>query len=401
MRVLFVDDDQKLLRGLRRMLSSKCCAWDMDFASSGCDALDMMSKQEFDIIVADMRMPGMDGAELLGVVQQRHPGTVRIVLSGHSERDYIMKAVRPAHQFLSKPCSEDELIDVIERAFRLRSIFTDAQIRDTVTRLDTLPALPEICNQLQAELDKEDSSLAGIGEIVARDVGLAANILKLVNSSFFGLKRAVQTPAQAVTYLGIDVLRGLILFEGLFSPLDKSMLREMSFDQLWRHSLITARFAKAIARSEARERSLCDQAFVGALLHDVGKLVLAQSLSKEYGQALALSRQNNVPILEAEQEVLGVTHAHIGGYLLGLWGFAPEVVLSVVNHNTPSTEEDTPVILPYVHAANALEHELVKINDGYAPHPMNEQFLIAKGLSEKKELWRELCGEILENGEES
>jgi len=400
-RILFVDDDKKLLRGMRRMLMSKRCGWEMDFAPGGPAALDMLAARDFDIIIADMRMPGMDGAELLGIVQQKHPGVVRIVLSGHSDRDYIMKAVRPAHQFLSKPCSEDELIEVIERAFSLRSIFTDTAIRDTVTRLDTLPTLPQIYNELQAELDKEESSLVSIGEIVSRDVGLTADILKLVNSSFFGLKHEVQTPVQAVTYLGLDVLRGLILFDGLFTPLDEVRLRQMSFDQLWRHSLVTARFAKAIARSEGNKRSVSDQCFVSALLHDVGKLVLAQGLTERYEAVLTAAREGNMPILEAERDILGVSHAQIGGYLLGLWGFSPDVVLSVVNHNMPSETGDLPPIVPYVHAANALEHELITINDGYAPHPMDEAFLATQGMSGRTEAWRQTCEELLHNGEGS
>ena len=173
----------------------------------------------------------------------------------------------------------------------------------------------------------------------------------------------------------------------------------MSFEMLWQHSLVTARFAKALAESEEQGRDESEKCFVGALLHDVGKLVMVQSLEKEYGDVLALARQRNVPILEAEREVLGVTHAQIGGYLLGLWGFDPEVVLSVVGHNVPAETRDAPSFLPYVHAANALEHELVRINDDYAPHPMDEQYLAAKGLSDRMDVWRQLCGGLLEDGE--
>lgn len=397
MRILFVDDEPALLRGVERMLYDRQGEWRMVFAESGEKALEIMDREEFDVIVADMRMPGMDGAELLREVRKRRPGVVRIVLSGHSDRDIVMRAVRPAHQFLSKPCKGEELVRTIQQAFDLRLIFTDPMIREVITRIDTLPVMPAVHAQLMDALKDESRSLADLGEIVSRDVGLASGVLKIVNSSFFGLRQGVSTPAQAVIYLGVDILRALILYNGVFSTLNPARRLPFSLESLWAHSLRTARFAAGIAGREKAEKKQADQCFVAGLLHDVGKLVLIEGLGSEYGEAVALSRERNMPIVEAEKERLGVTHAEVGGYLLGLWGFAPGLVNIVASHHEPGREPLRPLgALAYVHAANVLEHELVVLHSGYAPRAVDQEFSVGAGFAEKLGEWREFCAGMLQ-----
>ncbi|WP_054650256.1 response regulator [Salidesulfovibrio brasiliensis] len=128
-RVLFVDDEKNVLNGLRRMLRSIRDEWEMDFAPGGAEALELVGKKEYDLVVSDMRMPGMDGAELLTKVQELSPETVRIVLSGHSEQNMVMKSVKPAHQFLSKPCSSEQLLQTLKEAYRLRRLLNNPRIK--------------------------------------------------------------------------------------------------------------------------------------------------------------------------------------------------------------------------------------------------------------------------------
>lgn len=102
-KVLFVDDEHNILSGLKRMLRSQRNEWDMEFADSGQAALEIMANAPFDAVITDMRMPGMDGAQLLEQVKSLYPETVRFVLSGHSEQELVMRSVGPSHQYLSKP----------------------------------------------------------------------------------------------------------------------------------------------------------------------------------------------------------------------------------------------------------------------------------------------------------
>ena len=140
--IIFVDDDENILRGLRRMLKSMSAEWGMAYASSGQEALALMSRQPFDVIVSDMRMPQMDGVELLLKVKTLFPETVRIILSGYSEKESILRTVGPAHQYLAKPCSSDELIQTINRTINLRRFIELRKVRAIVAGLSSLPTPP-------------------------------------------------------------------------------------------------------------------------------------------------------------------------------------------------------------------------------------------------------------------
>ena len=118
--LLFVDDEPKVLQGLQRQLHPMRNEWNMNFVDGGQKALDFMAANPVDVIISDMVMPGMDGSQLLAEVTKRHSNTVRIVLSGHAEREAVLRLIGPVHQYLSKPCDADELRNAIARAFSHR-----------------------------------------------------------------------------------------------------------------------------------------------------------------------------------------------------------------------------------------------------------------------------------------
>src|SRR5271168_4540910 len=118
-RILFVDDDKFALNGMDRSLRSMRDEWEMEFVGGGNQALLRMDEAAFDVIVSDMRMPGMNGAELLNEVMKRHPKTVRLILSGYADHDLIMKCVGSTHQYLAKPCDAKTLKMTVQRAAHL------------------------------------------------------------------------------------------------------------------------------------------------------------------------------------------------------------------------------------------------------------------------------------------
>lgn len=186
--ILFVDDESNVLDGLRRMLRPMRRDWSMNFVDSGEAALEHISHEGCDVIVSDMRMPGMDGVELLGTVGQECPKAVRIALSGHAEMEMLLESVCAAHQYLAKPCDDETLKATIERACALRDLLSDERLTGLVTQLDSLPSLPTLYTEVTEELARSDSSLARAGEIIGKDVAMSAKVLQLVNSAFFGLR---------------------------------------------------------------------------------------------------------------------------------------------------------------------------------------------------------------------
>src|SRR5579859_4207949 len=124
-RVLFVDDERRILEGLQRMLRHYRKQWEMTFANSGAEALSILAGGRYDVIVSDMRMPGMDGAQLLETVRKLYPGMIRIVLSGHTDMEAAIRAVPVAHQFLAKPCDPDKLQAAIDPSNEADPMVTD------------------------------------------------------------------------------------------------------------------------------------------------------------------------------------------------------------------------------------------------------------------------------------
>ena len=355
-RILFVDDEIKILEGLQRMLRPFRKQWDMTFTSCASEALAILAASDYDVIVSDVRMPCMDGAELLESVRERHPGMIRIVLSGTFEMEAAMRAVPVAHQFLSKPCDPEKLQAVIESCFEGGSMVVDSATRRLVAAIGELPAMPGTYAALVRALDDPEASLDQIGAIVESDVAVAAKVLQLVNSAFFGLTHEVATIPMAVGYLGFDVLKQLVVTVELFRTFAcERRVAGFSVEEIQRHSRCVA----AIAAGFPLPRQQVAATSVAALLHDIGKLVLAVRLPEPFERALEASLRENRPLYVLEEEMTGTSHAEIGAYLLGLWGLPPAVVAAVSRHHRPirATADQTMDVSLAVYIADMLEHE--------------------------------------------
>jgi len=395
-RILFVDDEPKVLHGLRRMLRGMRDEWEMAFAESGAEALEILSRDSYDVVVSDMRMPKMDGAQLLSEIRDRYPKMVRIVLSGHSDKEMILKSVRPAHQYLSKPCDSQTLKSTVKRACTLRDLLSQEALTELVSQMEVLPSLPSLYSELMDAIQSPDSSMEQIGGIISRDLAMTTKVLQLVNSAFFGVPRHISDPAQAVNLLGIETVKALVLTVGVFSAFIKQAPNRFHLDRLWNHSIQTGAYAREIAQSENTDKYFIDDAFMGGLLHDVGKLVLATSVPDDYGRTLELTRRQSMSEWEAETRILKATHAEVGAYLLGLWGIPDSIVEAIAFHHQPERcPVDSLSPLAVVYVANLLEHELEASKE--APGngaQLHETYLQKLGLMDRGPAWQEVCSRI-------
>jgi len=396
-RIIFVDDEPNVLAGIQRMLRQQRGQWNMAFATGGDAALAEMSKQHFDVIVTDMRMPGMDGATLLKTVKERDPRVVRIILSGFSELEAVLRSVPVAHQFLTKPCDADILRDTIERACCLQTILSDEALRRLVGGVQGLPSIPHVYSKLVTALENPDASLRDVAAIVETDVGLCARILQLVNSSFFGLGRKISNLQSAVSYLGINTIKNLSLSVDVFRTL-KEFPRRLCrrVEILQDHALLSS----AIARRIVEDKPLADEVFVASLLHDVGQLVLITRIGERYAEIQDEAQKRHKPIYEIENEQYGTTHAEVGAYLLGIWGLPYPVVEAVAYHHHPgrvnSRKFDT---VAAVHVADYLTHrwEGAQMADGYDPTLLLDRDLVASlGIADRLPEWEKLVDSMTE-----
>lgn len=329
LEVLFVDDESRVLDGLRRMLSTERGRWNLHFATSGADALELLAKQRVDVVVTDMRMPGMDGAALLTEVSSRHPETVRVVLSGHADSEAALRAMTAAHQYLSKPCDRAALVGVVERALALRSQMGNAHLRDVLHRVGTLPPVPQTYALILRILNEPDCSLEQIQDVVRRDSMLAGKVLHLANSSYFGRSGTMSNLAAAVGLLGTRMLRNLVLTAEMARDLgDIPADVELTVEALQEHSISVAEIASRLEPGAL----WCEDAYLAGLLHDMGLLVMAARLPDEYRQIEAHCRRTGEPRVEVERRVIGCHHGEVGAYLFRLWGLPATIVDAVSAH---------------------------------------------------------------------
>ncbi len=350
-RVLFVDDEDRVLSGLRRMLRPYRADWDMSFVDSASAALDELAARAFDVIVSDVRMPGMDGVDLLERVSEKWPDVIRIILSGHANEDSTRRATGVAHQYLAKPCSADQLRETVQRSAGIRARLADPDLIRAVAATKTLPSAPTLYHELTQELRSEDPSLQRVSDIVARDPAMTAKILQMVNSAFFGLRRHVTDVHQAVTLLGTDTIASLALSVHVFATANVPAGLVGHTEALRARSLSVASTAKALMADADVDPAVSDEAFLAGLLHDCGKLVLITNFSDVYGPMADSGADCTV-----EAARFGVDHAAIGAHLLGLWGLPDTIVEAVAYHHEPMKSPSRSLSpLTVVHAAAALE----------------------------------------------
>jgi HD-like signal output (HDOD) protein len=331
-RILFVDDESKILDGLQRMLRPDRKRWEMEFAVGGEAALKACDNARFDVVISDMRMPGMDGATLLGHIRDQYPGTARIILSGYSEITAATRAVHVAHRFLAKPCNASELQATIERVCTLQDVLCTPEIRQVIGTVGTLPSLSSTYTALTQALGRPDTSIDTVAEILSHDVAMSAKVLQLVNSAFFGLAQTVTSLQSAASYLGMETIKNLALVSEAFKVfVPHSCIPQSEFEAIQIQAQMTAAIA-VVLPADAKTREIT---VLAALLHDVGRLVLASKMPDRFCSVIALTKARGCEPFEAEEVLLGTSHAEIGAYLLGLWGLPNLAVEAIAHHHHP------------------------------------------------------------------
>ena len=386
-RLLFVDDETMVLGGLRRALHGLRAEWEMHFVEGAEAALKILDEMPFDVVVSDMRMPKMDGAQLLEQVKVRHPDVIRMVLSGQSSRAAVLRSLAPAHQFLSKPCDPQELINRLAQALAMRDLLSNETLKTVVSRMRSVPSLPVIYDELMNALRKEDPPIAQIETIIAKDVGMAAKILQLANSAFIGSRGRISNLLQAVSMIGTETVRTLVLSVHVFSHFDNNSEIAPVLPALWQHSVASAALAQRIAVAERASKGVIDESFTAGLLHDIGKVVLLAEMPHQY---LPVLQKNSGEVSAFELQQLGCTHAQIGAYLISIWGLPVPLVRAIAFHHCPAEAGETQFSsLTAVHAADA-------ITSATDPSPLNHdgefdmKYLEQIGLSHRQDVWRTL-----------
>jgi HD-like signal output (HDOD) protein/CheY-like chemotaxis protein len=318
-RALFVDDEPRVLDGLRRSLRSKRGEWDMAFATGGVEALELLEQAPYDVVVSDMRMPGMDGAELLTKVSKRHPEVARVVLSGHFEPEAVFKVAAAGHRFLSKPSAAESVISVVEQLLVRTSSSHELEARRIAGGVRSIPTLPEHTDRIIALLAPE-ANLSYTVQTAMRDVGLTAKLLQLSNSRFFGSRPRNSSVESIVNAMGVPMVQAVVGAGHLLGPAQTwDPATEQHLRTAWHHAMATAILVESVASPANRPH-----AQAAGLLQDVGRLI-----------CLALEGDRITAVDLATTTTDGVPFRDVGVELLHLWGVPPPIVVAVAQRDTP------------------------------------------------------------------
>jgi HD-like signal output (HDOD) protein len=386
LRVLFVDDDARILAGVAESLRRAPSGWETRFALGGEAALDLIATERFDVVVCDLSMPMVDGLAVLERAREQQPDAVRIVLSGGAGPAAALEVTRVAHRYLAKPYRERELRTAIERACDLRRLLREEGWRRAAGGVMALPSCPRLYTELTELILDPDATAAHAAALVERDVAMSAKVLQLVNSAFFGLGRRIARISEAVHYLGLETLRALVLHAGAFEAFAPAQpIDGFDIGALQRRSYLAARIARRLA-PDAQTR---EHAFTAGLLHGVGLLVLAQQDPYEFAAAIADARGTATPLHEVEYARHGSSHAELGAYVLGIWG-VPEPIVDGVAHQHRIDRLAGPALdaALVVHVAAVLAGELCPDAVATSAGTLDTATLAAAGVADRVPDWR-------------
>ena len=312
MRVMFVDDERCVLEGIERALFALDVDWEMEFVTSGRAALDQLGREPVHAVITDMRLPCMGGRELRTEVRARWPDTLRIVLSGFTEEEAALRSLEVVHQFLAKPCDGTVLVALVERVAALRDLLGSPTLKRIVGRIGHLPPTPLIYCELLRCISNANASAKSVAGVLSRDPALSAKVLQVANSAFFRRGKSVADIGAAVTHIGTDVLRSLVLMVEVFAAEND----EGAAAHLQQRAMRAMLIAERIGAGEA----FFSEGMTAALLCEVGLLVPGID---------AYCR-------EAETNGEGrFRYPEVGAYLLGIWGLPTIIIEAVAHHQNP------------------------------------------------------------------
>jgi HD-like signal output (HDOD) protein/ActR/RegA family two-component response regulator len=354
--ILFVDDNENIINGIQRQLRPYREQWQLFFADSGRQALELMAQQPIDLIVSDMMMPEMRGDELLKKVSEQYPGTVRMILSGYADEETLKNGLEVAHQHLSKPCTAETLREVISQIFKIQACVRNPLIVAEIGDANQLPSLPKVYQALNAAIADENTNAGDIAKIFASDMVLSAKLLQLVNSPYFGLNRVVSSLTDAINLIGIKKLNNLVLSVHVKTafPVNNPEV-EAYMEYLWKDSSRVSELARLIALSEGQQEDRPDQAYLGGLLHNMGLLIFLSRGGDRLKTLMEQVKNTDTAVAELETAIFGFNRSEAAAYVLSLWKIPPRIIEAILLQNTPNNSDyDGVNALTAVHVAACL-----------------------------------------------
>lgn len=393
LKVLFVDDEKKVLSSLKRLFYNKKDEWEMDFVLGGRDALKQVKEIEYDVVISDMHMPGIDGAYLLEQIQTISPYTLRFILSGYSDIDLVKKTLKVTHKFFHKPCPKDKLENVINRVVFLRKLLPDKALREKINQIGVLPCNPLIYAMLVEALSKSDLKI--FQDTLYYDVCMFLNIFKIIMNSFFVEAKGISSFFKLLHNIDLSILETIFLSQEIFLDFSDFTFKDFSINEIWRHSRLVAYFSKAIAQTLYKDYKFIEDCFIAGLLHDIGIILMLLIFKERYLNFLKKNFYKS-NFVKKELDEFKCSHALVGAYLVGLWGANLNIIEAIAFHAQPSLIKKKKLSpLSIIHYTGV--YSLKNINPFEEEIDINLDFTHYKNMISPSTLkkWNDICANFL------
>ena len=333
-KLLFVDDAPEILSAIKRSF------FDTDYevltAESGEDALAVMETEDISLVVSDLRMPDMDGYQLLSAIKKDYPKVIRILLSGYADEQIVMKALKKniAKVYLLKPWDNDVLLKLINQLIDTETLLRGHDLLSLINNLEELPTVKSSYRHILSLID-QDAEIPEIIRAIETDQSIASKILHIANSAFYGLRTG--SVAHAVKYLGLNTMRSLVMTTPIVDAAGASVpAKQLTSQQL--QVAMKANMLINMIYERFLHKKVEEMANIAGLLHNVGKTLLLSAYQQKYLAVLSGALENGKDITQAERDAFQVSYPEAGGYLLQWWDMPFPLVEAAIYHNVPFDE---------------------------------------------------------------
>lgn len=330
-KILIVDDEVQILKALVRLFMDS--DYDVVTSEGGAEALKILEQQQFNMVISDMRMPYMDGYELLSKVKELYPKTVRIILSGYSDEKVVFHALQKniAKLYVFKPWKNNELIKIVTQLLETEDILNNSNLLKFINNIENLPTIKTNYQRI-INLIKDDTDISSISSEIERDISISAKILNVANSAFYGSKTG--SVKQAVSYIGLQNTKKLVIATSIIDTMSEQREAGGMIKNIWTHSFLSNKLLAFLYEKHLNKR-IPELYTSAALLHNIGDVFFLKYFYEEYVNLLFKAKTQKENISKLEKEAFTVSHNEAGAYLLGWWEFPFPLVETALYHHNP------------------------------------------------------------------
>lgn len=336
--VLLVDDNIQVLNSLKRLLIMN--EYNVSTTINGEEALVILKNNKIDLLITDIKIPGLNALELLRKTKSISPSTIRIILSGYANEEILLKIKQNnlAKLYMLKPWNNNELLANIKQIFNIKNKLEQKNLLQIIDNIKALPSPDNVYRDFELMLNR-DADMHEFANLIESDPSIAAKLLQVANSAFYGIKTG--SVKIAITYLGLINVKNIIFSVSLYNNQKKMASNQTINDDieiLWKHSVYTNKILNFLY-VKILNKNIPDIISMVGLLHDIGKFVLINNFSEKYLEATKKIRNsNNMLYLFEHYEFMNITHEEIGAYLLNWWELPQAMVEAVLYHHGPITD---------------------------------------------------------------